>query len=174
MLAVAFAGKLGSGKTTVSQSLAEVLGWPRACFGDYVREAVRKAGLQGTRENLQAIGTELLEKDPKEFCSSVLLSCGWKTGQDLVIDGLRHVETIEIIRKLVHPAILRIVFITLPESTRLQRLEKRGESDVAAAELHSSEQQVASAVYARADLVIEGNKPLMSIVAELTEWIANQ
>ena len=173
MLAVAFAGKLGSGKTTVTRSLAEVLEWPRAGFGDYVREAARKQGVEGTRENLQAVGSQLLDSDPGAFCASVLLGCGWKAGQNLIIDGLRHVETIEIIRKLVFPAALKIVFISVPEPTRLERLRQRGESDVVTAERHSTEQQVSSAVYSCADLVIDGNRPLRSIVAELTEWIAN-
>lgn len=173
MVAVAFAGKLGSGKTTVTRSLAEALGWPRAGFGDYVREAVRRRGLEGTRENLQRVGSQLLDSDPETFCTSVLLSCGWRSGQNLIIDGLRHVETIEIIRKLVYPAALKIVFISVPESTRLQRLRQRGESDVATAERHSSEQQVGSDVYSCADLVVEGNKPVESIVAELTAWITN-
>ena len=173
MLAVAFAGKLGSGKTTVTRSLAEALGWPRASFGDYVREVVRKQGLEETRENLQRVGTQLLERDRESFCTSVLLTCGWKAGQNLIIDGLRHVETIEIIRKLVYPAALKIVFISVPESTRLVRLQQRGEGDVVTAERHPSEQQVGSAVYLCADFVIEGTRPLRSIVAELTGWIAN-
>lgn len=174
MLAVAFAGKLGSGKTTVTRSLAEALGWPRAGFGDYVREAVSRQGLEGTRENLQKIGSQLLNKDPEQFCASVLLSCGWKAGHNLIIDGLRHVETIEIIRRLAYPAALKIVFISVSESTRLERLQRRGECDVATADRHSSEQQVGSAVYSRADLVIDGDRPLGSIIVELTEWIRNQ
>ena len=173
VLAVAFAGKLGSGKTTVTRSLAGTLGWPRAGFGDYVREAVRRQGLEQNRENLQRIGSQLLDSGPETFCTSVLRSCGWKAGQNLIIDGLRHVETIEIIRKVVYPAALKIVFISVPESTRLERLLQRGERDVTSAERHSSEQQVASAVYACADLVVEGNKPVESIVAELTAWITN-
>jgi dephospho-CoA kinase len=134
---------------------------------------VRRQGLEGTRDNLQRIGSELLDSDPEAFCALVLMSCGWKAGQNLIIDGLRHVETIEIIRRLVHPAWLKIVFISVPESTRLERLRQRGESDVVTADRHSSEQQVGSAVYSRADLVIEGNRPLRLIITELTEWIAN-
>src|SRR5437667_11684940 len=96
-LAVAFSGKLGSGKTTVSSSLAEALKWPRTSFGDYVREILRSRGLEQTRDNLQRFGTQLLNDDPRAFCRSVLLSCGWTPGDNLIIDGLRHLRTIQII-----------------------------------------------------------------------------
>jgi dephospho-CoA kinase len=173
MPVVAFAGKLGSGKTTVTRLLAKELGWPRAGFGDYVRNAVRKQGLDGTRENLQRIGSQLLDSSPVAFCTAVLSSSGWETGQSLLIDGLRHVETIEIITKVVYPAAFKIVFISVTEAIRLERLRQRGENDVLAAELHSTEQQVSTSVYSRSDLVIDGDRPARLIVSELTKWIRN-
>ena len=174
LLVVAFAGKIGSGKTTITKSLAELLGWPRASFGDYVRSVLHERGLQETRQNLQRIGTQLLENDSRGFCSSVLLSCGWKAGQNLIVDGLRHVETIDIIREIVQPATLRIVFVSVSDETRLRRLKQRGEGDIASVERHSSEQQVSSVLQRRADLLIEGNRAANMIVAELTDWIRNQ
>ncbi len=176
-LAVAFAGKVGSGKTTITRPLAEALGWPRTSFGDYVRKVVRERGIPVTRHNLQVIGTQLLEADPRAFCSSVLSNCAWKAGQNLVIDGLRHTETVEVIRELVRPAALRIVLISTPEATRTQRLKNRGEGSVhtiASIDTHSSEQQITSVLGNLADLVIDGAKPTEMVVAELVQWIGSQ
>ena len=122
---IAFAGKIGSGKTTITKSLADALAWPRASFGDYVRKVVHERGLKETREILQSVGTEILRADPPGFCNSVLASSGWEPGQSLLIDGLRHVETIEIIGRLTQGAPLRIVFVRIGEKARLRRLEER-------------------------------------------------
>jgi len=56
--------------------------------------------MKDTREVLQVLGTEILRSDPGNFCQSVLAHCGWNAGQNLLIDGLRHEETIEIIKGL--------------------------------------------------------------------------
>lgn len=177
MLAIAFSGKLGSGKTTISNATATALGWPLVGFGDYVRKVVCERGLKGTRENLQAVGTELLEADPCEFCKAVLSSGGWIRGKPLLIDGLRHVRTIAIIEELIAPATLRIISILVSEATRLQRLGRRNQVDAAfigMIEAHSSEQEVGSILSNHADLVIDGEKPVNALVAEVVHWIREQ
>jgi dephospho-CoA kinase len=125
-IVVAIAGKIGSGKTTITKSLAKLLQWPRAGFGDYVRAVARKRGESQAREHLQELGTQLLRNDPREFCKAVISSAEWRPGEGLIIDGLRHAETIGIIRELVSPAVLKIVLISVPEETRFQRLKERG------------------------------------------------
>ena len=176
-MAVAIAGKIGSGKTTISSSLAKVLAWPRASFGDYVRKVVVERGVPQTRKNLQEIGTQLLQSDPRAFCSSVLSSCGWRAGENVIIDGMRHVETINIIRELVSPATLKIACVEVPEEIRLKRLRSRGEGTanaIAEVDAHSSEQQVEFILRSFADIVIQGDKDPDTIVAELTAWIGEQ
>ena len=176
-IALAIAGKIGSGKTTVTKSLAKTLGWPRASFGDYVRAVASTRGVPQTRAHLQDLGTLLLRDDPREFCRAVLSNAGWETGQSLVIDGLRHAETIEIIRELVSPAVLRIVLISVSDETRLRRLAERGEGEAATigtVEAHSSEQQVSSVLASFADLTLIGDEPSDAIVCKLIGWIRNQ
>jgi dephospho-CoA kinase len=177
VLAVAFAGKIGSGKTAVSIALAKTLGWSRSSFGDYVRVQTQERGLPTNRHNLQLVGTELLRDDIRSFCHSVLRSSGWTKGHNLVIDGLRHVETIEIIRELVHPAKLRIIFVDVSDATRIQRL-RQGRLDeydgLAKAESHSSEQQVVAIRQSWADLIVDGEKPIQAIIEELSTWLTQQ
>lgn len=176
-IVVAFAGRIGSGKTTVTSSLAKLLEWHRASFGDYVRLIARERGVRATREELQRIGTEMLHEDPWHFCNSVLLNCGWKRGDNLIIDGLRHAETIGIIRELVEPAPLKIVLLRLDDVTRTERVMLREGSDATSttlADTHSSEQQVNSTLATFADLVVDARKPVQVIVSEVTSWIRGQ
>lgn len=176
VFAIAFAGKIGSGKTTISTAVAQALACKRASFGDYVRFRVAELGVELTRENLQRIGTELLESDRLGFCRDVLLYAGWSEGESIVIDGLRHRETIPLLNKILSPAYLRIVYIDVDEQTRVERLVPRRETDVmalASADAHSSEQQLA-AIERMADMNLDGRNPLPSSVAAVLEWMAKQ
>jgi dephospho-CoA kinase len=174
-LVVAIAGKMGSGKTTLSKDLAAALSCPRAAFGDYVRQQVQGRGLPLTRENLQVIGTELLLKDSAAFCDSVIASSGWHKGLDLVIDGLRHLATIPIIRRITEPSDLKIVYISVTEETRLQRLSARGEGgrdNVTKMDSHSSEQELAS-IAAMADITIPGDEARHTNVSSIRNRLEN-
>jgi dephospho-CoA kinase len=174
---LAFAGRMGSGKTTLTTALARALGCKRASFGDYVRHVVAARGLEQTRENLQRIGTELLEQDRLGFCRAVLQYAGWVPGEVLVIDGLRHSETIDLIQQLVSPLRLRIVYLAIDDDTRLERLGARGEGEreaLLSAEAHSSEQQVTSILARRAHLTVDSGIPVQECVRRVMEWAQNQ
>jgi dephospho-CoA kinase len=173
---VAIAGRIGSGKTTLSKDLAVSLACPRATFGDYVRQKVQERELPPTRENLQVIGTELLERDPDRFCESVISMSGWKSGHDLVIDGLRHLRTISIIRRITAPAGLKIVYVSIPEQVRLKRLLDRGEGDtqnVARIESHSSEQELQS-IADMADIAVRGDESRETNVLRIEDYLVHQ
>lgn len=171
---IAFAGKIGSGKTTITTSLADALAWSRASFGDYVRKVVRERELEETRAVLQSVGTELLRADPREFCNSVLTSSGWRAGQNLLIDGLRHAETIEVIRQLTKAETVRIVFVRISEEVRLRRLIGHEENDAsyrAVVEAHSSEAQVTSNLAESANFVVDNDGPLCATISEILKWM---
>jgi dephospho-CoA kinase len=172
--AVAFSGKIGSGKTTISTAVSQSLGCKRASFGDYVRHIVSERGLELTRANLQRVGTEILEADRFEFCKNVLLYSGWSQGESLVIDGLRHSETISPLNQLVSPAQLRIVYVDIDERSRFERLGIRAEvySALLLADAHSSEQQVTTTLQDVAEMTLDGRKPIEDCVATVLEWMA--
>ena len=173
---VAIAGRIGSVKTTLSKDLAAALGCPRATFGDYVRQKVQERGLPLTRENLQDVGTELLLADPDHFCESVISMSGWEPGRDLVIDGLRHLRTIPIIRRVTTPAGWKIVYVSIPEQVRLKRLSDRGEGDaqnVARIESHSSEQELQS-IAEMADIRVRGDESREVNVLNIRHDIGHQ
>jgi len=172
--ALAFAGKIGSGKTAMTTALAQALECKRASFGDYVRQVVNSRALEHTRENLQKIGTELLEHDRSAFCDAVLRHAGWIRGDGLLIDGLRHVETIDPLQQLVSPATLKLIYIEISDSMRLERLKARGEGNpvaLAVTEAHSSEKQVGAVLAYRADLIINGDDSIRENVHRVSKWI---
>jgi len=72
-------------------------------------------------------------------------NCGWNAGEPLVIDGIRHEEVIESLRKLVAPLEMRVVYLDVDDKQRLENLRKR-EEDVTEGsrlvEAHATEEQV--------------------------------
>ena len=107
---IGFSGKIGSGKTTLSMAVAKALNWPHASFGNYVREVVRQRGIEESRKVLQEIGASLVE-NPDEFCHSLLEQSGWKPGQHLIVDGVRHAKIVDALHRATEPSRVFLVFV---------------------------------------------------------------
>ena len=173
-IAIGFAGKIGSGKTTLSGKVSETLAWPYVSFGNYVRNVARQRGLAESREVLQEIGAALVSSDPEMFCREVLSQANWQPGSPLVIDGVRHKEVVEALRRLVAPSSLRIVYIELADEVRESRLPEEGINDATQLqriETHSTEVQVKTVLPESADLIVDGGKELDHLVNEVVEWV---
>ena len=173
-LVVGFAGRIGSGKSTISAEVAKTLGWPRASFGDYVRTIARNAGLEESREVLQEIGSSLIERGVDDFCRAVLAQSGWNAGEPLVIDGIRHAEVITALRKLVAPLEMRVVYLDVKDEKRLDNLRKREDAVPETLELveaHATEEQVKNVLPELADLRLPGDRPIEELVTTVVTWI---
>jgi dephospho-CoA kinase len=173
-LVVGFAGRIGSGKSTLSNEVAKRLGWRRASFGDYLRTLAKSSGLDESREVLQYLGASLIEKGVDDFCRAVLTHYGWNAGEPLVIDGIRHTEVVESLRKLVAPLDLRVVFLEVEDEQRLKRLNAQDERTAENLELvegHATEQQVKSLLPNLADLRLSSDRPIPELVSTLVNWI---
>lgn len=170
-----FAGKKGSGKSTISSLVADALGWPRVGFGDYVREVARQIGHNSiTTEELQAIGASLVEEGTGKFCRSVLSWVNWKPEQSLVVDGIRHAEILEELRRLAAPNNVFLVFVAVDDSVRETRLlerDGRKPEELKAIEKHSTETQVKAILPSMADLIVDGNRTDSEIADEVLRWI---
>jgi dephospho-CoA kinase len=170
---LALAGKIASGKTTISQYLANTLDYPWVGFGAYVRAEAQRHGLNDSRTSLQQLGATLLERDMELFCKAVLRDAGWMPGQPIVIDGVRHAEVIRVLRNLVAPQCLVVVLVDVPEIVRAQRLIERGVSlaEQHQQEIHSTEVQTHTLLPALADILVDGMQSLQVIteivIAEL-------
>ena len=173
-LVVAFAGRMGSGKSTLSMGIAKALRWPWVSFGDYIRHVARSRGLDCSRETLQYVGSTLIDQGWEGFCRAVLMQVNWEPGQPLVIDGIRHAEAVAALRQLVTPSKLVLVFITVNDPVREARLRQRGVIDreqLRRAEEHPIEVQVGTVLPEMADLTVDGARPVEDLLQETVSWI---
>lgn len=144
-LAIGFAARPGSGKTTLSEDLAGHLGWPRVSFGDYVRSVAQERGLPASRDALQDLGALLIAGGWGSFVQAVLRQASRAEHQGLVIDGLRHHMAVSTLRTAVEPLRLCVVYLDVPDRTHAERLKDRGianPDELVRIESHSTEVEV--------------------------------
>lgn len=174
---VAFSGKIGSGKSTLSKSIAKDLNLPYISFGDYVRHVASLRGLDYSRDTLQSLGENLIkEQGWLKFCINVLHHGGWNTSKPVILDGIRHVEALECIKQIVHPLEVILVFIQLAPVERARRItgrDKTDEPNLNRFDDHSTETQVNSTLLAAANIVVDGDMPLESLKNKVSESFKN-
>ena len=173
---VAFSGGVASGKSSVATRIAEQLAWPCASFGGFVRRVARNRGLQESREVLQEIGAEMIGGDLRAFCLAVIGQTTWEGSGSLVLDGVRHMEILPIIREVIAPVELFMIFVDTPRELRLSRLEQRGYKEGKAfdqVEAHSTELQVPS-LEKLADLRIDGTRGIEELTREVIAWLGKR
>lgn len=154
MRIVAVAGAIGSGKSELSRALARALDASRVSFGDYVRGESEARVIEPTRDNLQALGEQLLAQlGPREFVLRTL--AGRPPADLLIVDGVRHLVVDEELRKIA--AQYRLIFVEVDDETRRRRLSEREglEVDLATLDAHSTEHDV-PLLRERASLIIDG------------------
>jgi dephospho-CoA kinase len=171
---LAFSGSIASGKSTLSGEVAEALQWSRVSFGDYVRSVARNQGLAESREVLQAIRADLVERDIEGFCRAVLAQANWQPGQPIVIDGIRHTEVLDSLRQIVAPTALYLIFVTVDEATRSARLLEREATSLEKhqyLEQDSTERQVKFDLAHLSDLIIDNRHSLRESVKQIVDWL---
>ena len=176
-LVLAVAGSIGSGKSTLAHGVAAALDWPVLGFGDYVRQIAHQQGQEESRAVLQEIGAALVAAGEDGFCRAVLGAAGWAPGQSLVIEGVRHVEIVLALRRLVRPTPLKLVFVAVDEDIRQERLQTRALADAAQLpqiDQHSTEIQVKAALAPLADLVVDGTQLPGTLIKEIVSWAQQQ
>ena len=173
-IVLGFAGKIASGKSTLSKEISQHLGWQYISFGDYVRTVARSRNLEESREVLQNLGASLIDLGVEKFCQSVLAQVNWKPLQPLVIDGIRHVEVVKILRRIISPLEFRLVFICIDEKILNARLNERNiihYQNYQDIETHSTEVQVQNLLPTIADLTVDGTKKTEELVQEIVSWM---
>lgn len=174
-IVLGIAGKIGSGKSTLSEELARGLGWPRASFGDFLRNVAKSRGLEESREVLQELGESFIERGANEFCRAVLAHYKWNSGEPLIIDGIRHTEVVEELRRLVAPLELRIIYLDVDDKTRFERLKQLDENmeqdKLELVESHRTEEQVKDRLPALADLRLPGDQSISELVSKVINWV---
>jgi cytidylate kinase len=172
-LLLCFSGQIGSGKSSVSTAVAAALGWRRTGFGEYLRnEIIRSGGDPNDRKALQDLGQQRVDADAAAFCRNVLAAAGFTLGDDLVIDGIRHVAIFEKLAEVSKPSEARLLFLGAPESIRNARIENRADAqDFRRASSHRVESDLEDALPQRADAVIDAEQAMDRVVAECLDLV---
>lgn len=155
---LAFAGRIGAGKSTISKAVADHYSVKRASFGDTVRHEAERRGINETRVALQDLGDQLIAGGWDDFCTLVTDSVDWDRSSSLVVDGVRHHGAIEALRRLAAPSRLHLVFIDTPWDRRKAWLIQKGQdvAEVLAADAHPNESEL-SAVMWEADMTVSND-----------------
>ncbi|VTR93372.1 Cytidylate kinase OS=Candidatus Nitrososphaera evergladensis SR1 GN=NTE_03352 PE=4 SV=1: AAA_18 [Gemmata massiliana] len=172
--ALGFAGRIASGKSTVSDKVAVRLGVPRVSFRHYLETVAVNRGISDvTREVLQDLGEQEIKVHGfKDFCRAVLDQARWHPGQAVVIDGIRHVEAANALREIVSPAEFHLIYIDMDSETQRQRLPRslRHRKPIQELERHSTEVQVPKELPKVAELLLDAHKNPDELAEEVVRW----
>jgi|HubBroStandDraft_1064217.scaffolds.fasta_scaffold139155_2 dephospho-CoA kinase len=174
-IVLCISGRIASGKSVLAQRVSAKLGWRTASFSQVLRStALKRGNAQPTREDLQRIGTERIQDGWREFCSEVLERAGWRAGEGLVIDGVRHSAALDALSELVAPEPVALVFINASDESLAPRLKSKGIQDLGqltAIEQDSTEREVTTDLVDRAALVVESENDPNSMAESVVSWV---
>jgi hypothetical protein len=137
--------------------------WPRAGFGDYLRNRIKEQGGDpSSRQALQDLGQSLVESDPDAFCLAVLQFGKYRPSADLLVDGIRHVDIYRRVVRLTAPASVRLIHLAADDSQIIDRVATRQNesADLSRAERHPVEADLAESLPSIADVIMDANQPL--------------
>jgi AAA domain len=174
--AISFSGRIASGKTTITQSLSELLGWRRVGFSDYLRHVLKESGnTTPTREQLQDLGQSLVTADPDQFCRNVLLLGDFVPGGNILLDGIRHVDIQRRIARLVEPSRAILIHLAADDELVERRIEHRGASkkEFKRASSHPVERELQQSLPSIADYTVDAKGDLPVVISGCLEALDN-
>ena len=121
-----FSGRIGSGKSSISKYIAKKNNMKYISFGNFIRQVAKKRGLREERETLQLIGNEMIQKGIYKFCMMVLDYYDWKPNENVIIDGIRHIEIFNELKSIFSPNTILLVYISTDKNILLKRNIDRG------------------------------------------------
>jgi dephospho-CoA kinase len=130
-LIVCLTGMPGAGKSSVACFLKEK-GFSVVTMGDVIREEASRQGLEPTDINLGKMMLKLRQDLGPGAVGQIVLQKlareeeGSNSNNAVVIDGIRSIAEVEILKKAGH---VRLLAIHASQDTRLKHLRKRGRAD---------------------------------------------
>jgi adenylate kinase family enzyme len=152
---VALCGPSRSGKSTLARHLAEKTGAAFISFGEFVRSEFAQSapGVLPTRRELQDFGQSLVSSDPKGFLERALSAQPAPPRAVLVLDGLRHVRLLVLLREQYPESKIRVIFVEAGLHERAQRSYPITVEELSRSDSHEVEDD-ASRLRNQADLVV--------------------
>lgn len=150
---ICVSGPIAGGKTYYAKLIAEGMKCKQVSVSDYLKNIAINNGMEDIQRTiLQQIGEEQINLGWSEFCRRFLLFAEWNPSKTLIIDGIRHIEFVDSIKRICATPNVKIVFIDEDNKIITQRLEQRKEGVI---DLSSSAEGNLEALYLNADVVIQ-------------------
>ncbi|MSS86265.1 MAG: dephospho-CoA kinase [Nitrosopumilus sp.] len=125
-LLVCLTGMPGAGKSTIAEGL-QSKGYQIINLGNAVRNEAKARNLEASRNNLGKLMLELREKNgPGAIAKLVESEIMSSNSNVLLIDGVRSIDEIEILKKF---GTVKLLAIHASTDTRFNFLQKRGRTD---------------------------------------------
>lgn len=167
---LALAGLSKSGKSTLAKELVSALGWPMLGFGKYVQHVASSKGIALEFSALQTLGQSMVEDDPVGFVHAVFKFGGLAALNDVILDGLRHLEVLTALENYVSPEPVIVVLVRVEHEVLSSRLELAGQ-DLSTVLNGPAEQQVQTVLAARASLTVDGSRPFNNAVRDIVRLV---
>jgi dephospho-CoA kinase len=128
MMVIGAVGDIGSGKDEVLKYLRDRYGVPYISTGDIVRQMAREDGVEGTRENLEAISkrcfTEMGRGCFVRMAAQEIMKRGWKVAG---ISGVRSPEDVAAMKEMFGNGFILVRVDISDPGIRFERVRLRGE-----------------------------------------------
>lgn len=169
---IGVAGRVGSGKSSLATVLSEQSGWPVVRFSDYLKHLAAERGIVSDRESLQRLGVECIEAGWGRFCSAVLEFGGWRPGDSVIVEGIRHPEAVGALNAVAAPGRVFLVFLAADDVVIQARIRVRDGSEVELQKIesHPSDGGVGERLHAVTDIVLDASRPLPALAGEVWRW----
>jgi len=181
MKVIGVVGEIGSGKDEVLKYLREKYGVPYLSTGDIVRGLASKEGVEGTRENLEAISRRCFQDMGRgcfvRMARDEIVRQGWKLAG---ISGVRTPDDVEYLRKTFGKDFILVRVDIKDPLVRFGRVRKRSEArdplTYEAFQLQDKKEEETfniSGAVAMADCAVDNSGPLASLHAAMEALVAS-
>ncbi len=181
MKVIGVVGEIGSGKDEVLKYLRDRYGVPYLSTGDIVRKMAEQEGVEGTRENLEAISRRCFQDMGKgcfvRMAGEEIIRRGWKVAG---ISGVRTPDDVELLRKTFGEDFILVRVDIADPLVRFDRLRKRNEERdpltyeaFQAQDREEEETFNISKAVAMADCTVDNSGPLEGLHSEIDAMVAS-
>ena len=118
---IGLTGSYCSGKDTIADYISQKHGYKHFSLSDVIREIMKEAGLEPTRENLITFGTKLREENGNGVLAKKVLEKA-KDESKYCITSIRHSEEVSELRKRKDFVLINV---DAPQDVRFERMQKR-------------------------------------------------
>ena len=179
MIVIGITGTLGAGKGTIVEYLKDK-GFVHFSARDYLREIVKKEGLEVNRDTLTSIANKYREKQGGDFIAKGLLKKALQQNKDCIIESIRSVSEVEYLR---HNCNFILLSVDADIHLRYERIHLRGSEtdhvdfdtfqDNEQRELNSKDKnkQNLGSVIRMADFYLDNGKDLKHLHTQIDEII---